>query len=135
MPRLSRLARWSNSLLSLPAISVRQPYAWLIVNGIKDVENRSWQTHKRGLVLIHASMSQEFLNSEVAEKCEALAGRRIPTGYDIGGIVGVAEIVDCVRKHPSKWKERGSWGWVLANARPLPFRECKGAVGFFYPKW
>lgn len=135
MPRLSRLARWSSSLLSLPALSVRQPYAWLIVNGIKDVENRSWQTHKRGLVLIHASMSHEFLNSEVAEKCEALAGRRIPTGYDIGGIVGVAEIVDCVRKHPSKWKERGSWGWVLANARPLPFRECKGAVGFFYPKW
>ena len=60
-------------------------------------------------------------------------GFTFPADYEfaVGGIVGVADIVDCVRRHPSRWKARGQWGWVIANARPLPFRECKGAVGFF----
>lgn len=134
MRRRSGSGRWPKSLLSLPALSVRQPYAWLIVNGMKDIENRSWRTHKRGLVLIHASMNEEFLGAEIGEECEALAGRAIPTEYDMGGIVGVAELVNWVRSHKSVWKQRGYWGWVFANARPLSLRDCKGAVGFFYPK-
>lgn len=39
----------------MKTISVRQPYATLIVAGVKDVENRSWNTEYRGRVLIHAS--------------------------------------------------------------------------------
>ena len=39
----------------LKALSIRQPWAWLIVNGFKDVENRNWRTHWRGRLLIHAS--------------------------------------------------------------------------------
>ena len=30
------------------ALSIRQPWAWLIVNGYKDIENRDWKTHYRG---------------------------------------------------------------------------------------
>ena len=48
-----------------------------------------------------------------------------------GGIVGIVDLVECLKWHPSKWKFRGSWGWVLENPRRLPFRRCKGAVGFF----
>src|SRR5437016_10859136 len=39
---------------TMKALSVRQPWAWLIVNGHKDIENRSWQTKFRGKLLIHA---------------------------------------------------------------------------------
>ncbi len=39
----------------MKTLSVRQPYAWLLVNGIKDVENRTWNTPYRGPLLIHAS--------------------------------------------------------------------------------
>lgn len=39
----------------MKAISIRQPYAYLIVNGKKDIENRNWKTKQRGRVLIHAS--------------------------------------------------------------------------------
>jgi hypothetical protein len=67
--------------------------------------------------------------------CQNKCGIRIPDDLDLGGVVGVAELVDCVRTHPSKWKERGCWGWVFKNARPLPFRECQGAMQLFYPKW
>jgi hypothetical protein len=41
------------------AISIRQPWAWLIVNGFKDVENRSWKTKYRGPVLVHAGRKIE----------------------------------------------------------------------------
>jgi hypothetical protein len=36
------------------ALSVRQPWAWAIVSGYKDVENRSWPTNYRGTLFIHA---------------------------------------------------------------------------------
>lgn len=36
----------------MKAITIRQPWASLIVHGIKDIENRSWQTNFRGRVLI-----------------------------------------------------------------------------------
>lgn len=32
----------------LPAISIRQPWAWLILNAGKDIENRDWPTNFRG---------------------------------------------------------------------------------------
>ncbi len=37
------------------ALSIRQPWAWLIINGYKDIENRSWPTNYRGTFFIHAS--------------------------------------------------------------------------------
>lgn len=64
----------------------------------------------------------------------ARAGIELPDSYVTGGIVGVAEIVGCERRHGSEWKNPSSWGWILANASPLPFRTCKGALGFFRPK-
>jgi hypothetical protein len=49
-----------------------------------------------------------------------------------GGIIGRAEIVDCVRQHESPWFE-GPWGFVLANAQPIDFIPCRGQLGFFMP--
>jgi hypothetical protein len=48
---------WCRALERTRAISIRLPWAWLIVNGFKDVENRSWRTRHRGTILIHASKS------------------------------------------------------------------------------
>lgn len=47
-----------------------------------------------------------------------------------GGIVGMVDIIDCVKSSPSPWY-MGEVGFVLANARPLPFAPFKGALGFF----
>ncbi len=38
----------------MKALSIMQPWAWLIVNGHKDIENRNWPTRFRGPVYIHA---------------------------------------------------------------------------------
>ena len=37
------------------ALSVRQPWAWALLFGGKDVENRTWSTRHRGRIWIHAS--------------------------------------------------------------------------------
>ncbi len=132
----SRTATWNDDKKSLMALSVRQPWAWLIAQGIKDIENRSYRLvtlPKR--VLIHASSTFPAIDEEDWTQWNAWAGRKIPLEHDIGGIVGVATITACVRRHGSVWKDTSPWGWVLEDARPLPFRECKGAVGFFKPTY
>ncbi|GAB6036182.1 hypothetical protein JCM15519_07410 [Fundidesulfovibrio butyratiphilus] len=130
--------------LSFPsvAVSVRQPWAWFICNGGKDVENRTWHTRHRGPVLIHASawfnMDEVCAATEYAVSIAWGAGHTLPDRLTLnmlkdltGGIVGVATIVDCVRNHPSPWAMPGHWHWVLADARPLAFMACKGRLGFF----
>jgi hypothetical protein len=43
------------------AITIHQPYAALIVAGIKDIENRGWDTRHRGRIYIHAAKVQQEL--------------------------------------------------------------------------
>lgn len=115
-------------------LSIRQPWAWLIVNGHKDVENRDWTTAWRGPLLIHASKT--LVQRNYREEADSVAdefGIEVPALEVIerGGIVGVARLVDCVVDHPSRWFT-GEVGLVLADARPLPLHPCKGALGFFH---
>ena len=126
----SLLVRWSPRLKKLRALSLRQPWAWLVVNGYKDIENRSWRTTHRGPLLIHASLTKTTLQADLRRVKEDY-GIVVPENLEFGGVVGVVDVVDCLKKSGSRWHFRGSWGWVIANPRRLPFRRCKGAVGFF----
>lgn len=107
-------------------ISVRQPWASLIVLGFKDVENRSWSTRYRGPVLIHASKRGDQVSKA---DIECRYGVRLEDNLRLGGIVGLTEIVDCVRPHPSPWYVPGCYGLVLTGSRPTPFIEWKGSLG------
>lgn len=44
----------------MKALSIKQPWAHLIVSGVKDVENRSWKTNYRGRIFVHASKQTAF---------------------------------------------------------------------------
>ena len=126
-------ARWTPGHKKLKAISIRQPWAWLIVNGYKDIENRIWEAKLRGPVLIHAGKSKSNTNPEaLAYIKRKYRVADLPEKFEAGGIVGIAEITDCVRRHRSKWFH-GPFGWVLAHARRLPFKPCKGQLKFFTP--
>lgn len=107
------------------ALSIRQPWAWLIVNGHKDIENRDWRTPFRGRVLIHAGKKHD--GSPLEWDWPDI---KRPDTFQYGGIVGEAEIVDCVEAHPSDWFY-GPYGFVLRNAKPLPFVPYQGKLGFF----
>ena len=125
----------------MKALSVRQPWAWLIVNGMKDIENRTWPTRFRGRVLIHASKGMTRAEYEDVEDylmfsaMESMTAIRIPESADLdrGGIVGIATVVDCIRPQDrlSPWHIEGQFGFHLIDAKPLPFLPCKGALGFF----
>lgn len=118
----------------IKALSLTQPWAWLVVNGHKDIENRCWRTHYRGWVYIHASLRMSAADYKGPLLFAARANReiKIPPHREIdrGGIVGAVKIVDCVTQSDSPWWV-GTFGFVLRFARPIPFTPCKGALGFF----
>lgn len=118
----------------MKALTIRPTWAWLVVNGYKDIENRSWPTRLRGRIRIHAGSKPV-----TADECEVFLSRcrrhRIKgyphrNGFKIGGIVGSVEIVDCVKKSRSAWFD-GDFGFVLKNARKTRFKPMKGRLGFF----
>jgi hypothetical protein len=89
----SPVVRWTPSLVRLPALSVRQPWAWLIVNGFKDVENRPRRTHYRGPSLIHAGLNRAGY-AENIEWVKRKHGIFVPLQLDAGGIVGVVDVIE-----------------------------------------
>ena len=111
----------------MKVIVIRQPWAWLIVNGFKDIENRSWVTHYRGPLLIQAAARKP------SPEDIAYARRRrvkLPDEFDLGGSVGRVQLEDCVLKSRSKWFE-GPVGWVLSKPKQLPFVPMRGQLGLF----
>lgn len=119
----------------MKAISIRQPWAFAIVELGKDVENRDWQTRYRGPVLIHAAKGctvEEFNSAATFIGWDKMRYGVLPRDYERGGIVGRAEIIDCVEHMDSRWFF-GRYGFVLRNAEPLPFQPCRGQLGFFTP--
>jgi hypothetical protein len=107
-------------------LSVRQPWAWAIFHG-KPVENRDWYTSVRGLIAIHAAKK---IDKEDIEYIEGNFGFKVPVDLPTGGIVGTANLVDCVRNHPSRWFF-GKFGFVLQEQKEIPFIPMRGRLGFF----
>ena len=114
--------------MSYKCLTIWQPYASLILHGIKDVENRTRRTHYRGQLLIHAgkAWSEAGYNELVqyAERqeneqnwqllypfCCAMAYR--------GAILGTVDLVDCVQDSSSEWAEEGMYHWLLENPQPF----------------
>ncbi len=124
----------------MKALSIRQPWAWFIAKGIKDVENRSWWTATRGRIYIHAGkkLDEDGLKKLLTAMADAgIKGEPAKDDLTLGAIIGEADIIDCKFRKPLKlgfslWHEVGCWGFILANAtlydKPIP---CRGQLGFF----
>lgn len=123
----------------MKAISIKQPWASLIVHGIKDIENRTWKCPKQYIgqrVLIHASKKDagwkdlplNFRQIEVARE-HGFSFDELPKGAIIGSVV----ITDCVQNHPSVWAEKDCWNWVLKDAVLFekPIENVKGRLCFW----
>jgi ASCH domain len=109
------------------ALSVRQPWAWAIVQGLKTVENRTNRTSYRGRLLIHAGLKGDLRGWQFLDEM----GFPLPVDPPTGGIIGVVDLVDCVEGYDSVWAQERCWHWLLANPRPLPFVAYKGRLGLF----
>jgi len=123
-------------------LSIRQPWAWMIANGYNDIENRTWRTEFRGACFIHAGKTMTRMDYEAAMIFiggiwgdPGFGTKFIMPAFEnlkqqCGGIVGQVEIVDCVAESVSPWF-CGPFGFVLRNAKPLPFAPCNGRLGFY----
>ena len=117
----------------MKVIVIRQPWAWLIVHGYKDIENRSWATRYRGTLLIQASATRP--SKSKLEEIRLLVRRRgveLPEEFERGGIVGSVQLDDCVTSSRSPWFE-GPIGWVLSKPERVRFIPLKGRLGLFDP--
>jgi hypothetical protein len=120
----------------MKALTVKNPWAWLIIHGGKDVENRSWRTNYRGRLLIHASKRPEEIEPSLpgqatAEEIILLNALGESEPYN-GCILGSVELADCVLNSKSAWAEEGAWLWILRN--PVPFDEpipARGSLGLW----
>jgi hypothetical protein len=123
------------------ALTICQPWAEFILRGLKPVENRTWPTSHRGLVLIHAGKSREWLTEQRLYGGGLMPdGSKIPAEceLDFGALVGVAELASCVELAAIPAAARtpfhaGPWCWELRNvrrfAKPIA---CRGAQGLWH---
>lgn len=143
----------------MKAITIKQPWASVIVHGIKDIENRTWRTNYRGRVLIHSSAKGDIAKYGCLQPEQRQKAFYSPLGsvcfndLPFGAIIGSVEIVDCVVNHSSIWAEKTEdytvgmnprlheditgkkviYNWVLAN--PIlfekPIENVKGRLSFW----
>ena len=119
----------------MKALSLKQPFAELVVSGKKTIELRKWNTKFRGKFLIHAS--------KVPDK-EAMKQFQF-SNLQLGGIVGQAILKEV--KHYSSEQEHlqdrskhladsvwGNYSFILDKVSRLPFKPIKGKLNFFEVK-
>ena len=132
-------------------LSGRQPWWWAILHAGKRIENRRWNTHYRGPILLHAAKgctTPEYVEALRwmlrAHVIDTTLG--VPNRTDMlrGGIVGRARIVDVVPpcagpggrcqckvalSFGRSWHMPEQYGFVLADVEPLHFIPWKGSLG------
>lgn len=130
----------------MKCLSVRQPWAWAIIHGGKDIENRNWKTDYRGLVAIHAGKQFDMGRGDWNAYSTGIYGEPWHTmarGYNkqdqhvLGAIIGVVEVVGCTPSYAcdSPWKagpDPDYFCWNLRN--PVALKESiplKGQLGLF----
>lgn len=118
------------------ALSVRQPWAWAIIHGGKDIENRSAGAVAHGMhpgpLAIHAAkgMTQDEYRhaasfmEEIGVKCPP------PAELVRGAIIGHCRVLEIVSEHDSDWFF-GPRGLVIAEQEPCKPIPVMGALGFF----
>jgi hypothetical protein len=130
---------------SIKALSVKQPWAGLIIAGIKTVENRSWLTHYSGRLAI---VSTQKADRAAMEEMKKELGTLPADCYINGSILGTVELTALIwlggdgvaetdmLTQPGRavydWWDTDSTGWILERprrlARPIPY---KGRLGLY----
>ena len=121
----------------MKVITIKEPWASLIINGYKKYEFRTWKTNYRGKILIHAGLSFE---KNCKDKFE-----NFNLDYSKGEIIGEIEIVDCIKvtedldkkiynenKIVYVDKHVNQYAWVLRNPKKFDKKiSCKGKLGLW----
>ena len=124
------------------ALSLKQPWAALVVAGRKTVEVRKWATAIRGRVYIHAAREPDGRPEGWARVPDDLK----PLSQLCGGLIGVGDLAACLLyrtpagfaadapRHlnaPDWFEAPRMYGFVFRGAEPVRFAPCRGNVRFF----
>jgi hypothetical protein len=115
--------------ISTPALTIKQPWASLIIEGHKDIENRGWRTQYRGLLIIHAGKA---VDRDSPKKHGHLL--HDPDHLLHGYLLGTVKLVGCVTTAKSRWAVHGQFHWILED--PRPFRSpvpMRGSLRLWFP--
>lgn len=127
--------------VSRRVLTLRQPWAWLVFNNGKDIENRTFKTRYRGLLWIHAAgfrVSRKSCN-KIENRFGCVISEFDRERFLYSHVIGCVDLVDVVRDSTSKWaleklegNERDCYHWVIENPRLLesPF-QAKGNQGLW----
>ena len=125
----------------MKVITVKQPFATLIAEGLKEYEFRTWRTKFRGDILIHAGKG---IDKKAMKRYEHLN-----LEYPSGKIIAKATITDCVyvddnlkenlqEKDPLVYygilQKDGDWdgyGFKLENIKKITPREINGKLSLW----
>jgi len=101
----------------MKVLSIKEPWASMILSGKKTIETRTWKTKYRGKILLHASSNPK---SEIS-----------------GKIFAVANIVDCKKMTKEDEKKacckiyKDACSWFLEDIKPIELKEVKGMLGLW----
>ena len=122
----------------MKVITLKQPWATLVVLGIKKYEFRSWKTNYRGKILIHAGKS---IDRDAINRL-----KNLNLEYPTSKILGEVEIIDClelnkklnkkiIEENPTIYghkEERTGYAWVLINNKIIEDNKIiKGKLGIW----
>jgi hypothetical protein len=120
----------------MKALTIRQPWAELIVSSRRRFEVRNWKPDYKGWLLVHAGKK---LDEEAARRFNIAAG-----DLTFGAIIGKVRIDDCIEFTPQTWEELrsqhlewsdyqpGVFGWRLSEAAKFEHAiPWSGSLGLF----
>lgn len=126
----------------MKVLSIKEPFATLIKNGIKKIETRSWKTNYRGEIFIHASgktLAKEYLNNDF------VVGLIKDMNMNFGNIICRCNLVDCIYmdeefiEYIKQNQEEcqlgeykvGRYAWILDNIEPICPIPAKGQLNIW----
>ncbi len=123
----------------MKTITIKEPYASLISNGIKKIETRSWKTNYRGYLYIHAGKDTKEMNNSIIPLL-----KNIKTNN--GKLLCKCKLIDCIymsqeyidnlkKSDPIEYKcgqyEVGRYAWILDNIEVIDKIEVKGKLNIW----
>lgn len=120
----------------MKVLTIKEPWASLILNKYKEYEFRTWKTNYRGKILIHSSKS--------VDKEELNNFNDLNIDYSNGEIIAIAEITDCIlvdERFDKELKSKNNlvykhnhinqYAWKLENVKPVKRIKINGKLGLW----
>ena len=123
----------------MKVISIKEPFATLIKENIKNIETRSWKTNYRGEIYIHASkVSDKTRTQELSDLTKNLK-------MNNGNIIAKATLVDCkymdqkfikeIKQNKTEYLcgdyKEGRYAWILKDIKKIKPIKAKGKLNIW----